>query len=89
MKSDSEIMDGLHERLSDIRSEIDRIGSPEMRLMARFVEAHSEIQLAETREMKEAYRTAKGITRAVRVLASFGAAAATIWAAAKGLGAIR
>ncbi len=66
-------------RLEEMRDEIEKL-SPEFRIIARYIDAHAEVQAAQTDELLRAFQTGKGALSAMKWLVGVSAGCAMVWA---------
>ncbi len=76
--------DHAHERIEKLRAEIEQL-SPEIRMIARYIEAHADAQSAQTNELLTTFQAAKGVLVGVKWVASLLAACSVVWAGLHGV----
>lgn len=70
-------------RLEEMRDEIEKL-SPEFRIIARYIDAHAEVQAAQTEELLRAFQTGKGALSAMKWLVGLLAGCSMVWGALHG-----
>jgi hypothetical protein len=82
-------MNELEQTLQNLRAEIDKIESPEYRLLAHYIEAFHQKHSEEMAEMKQTFLAAKFGARVVMWLSVVGSSVAVIWGVIHGHGVIK
>ena len=82
-------MTDIRQTLESLRAEIDKIESPEFRLLAHYIEAFHRRHSEEMAEMKQTFLAAKVGARVVMWLSVVGSSVAVIWGVIHGHGVIK